>query len=368
MPFLYIYSPSDFINALPIEANGGTAAGSGNYTLQLKPGATPTLIEVTDDDLIFDEIDSTQSLTNTINLDGNSYSAGTTINTAYDLTNSDTDHQVTTFHFGGDGYQQGSVDGLVSTIPLEEGVEYNFDSRRTSHQEDNRYEDFVACFTTGAAIETKRGLIYVQDLVVGDMILTLDNGFQPLRLILQRSVSSTDLVEKPKLRPVRITAGALGQGMPARDLLVSPQHRFLTHSPIAKRMFGEAEVLISAKKLTALPGIWVEEACEKVVYYHLVMDQHEIVYAEGAPTESYFFGKMALLTLDPEARIEMETLFPELFLPNFTALQARPIPTNKKQLNFAQRHEKNSKPLLMSNVSLSAQHRTRDANVVCNPK
>lgn len=368
MPFLYIYSPSDFINALPIEANGGTAAGSGNYTLQLKPGATPTLIEVTDDDLIFDEIDSTQSLTNTINLDGNSYSAGTTINTAYDLTNSDTDHQVTTFHFGGDGYQQGSVDGLVSTIPLEEGVEYNFDSRRTSHQEDNRYEDFVACFTTGAAIETKRGLIYVQDLVVGDMILTLDNGFQPLRLILQRSVSSTDLAEKPKLRPVRITAGALGQGMPARDLLVSPQHRFLTHSPIAKRMFGEAEVLISAKKLTALPGIWVEEACEKVVYYHLVMDQHEIVYAEGAPTESYFFGKMALLTLGSEARIEMEALFPELFLPNFTALQARPIPTNKKQLNFAQRHEKNSKPLLMSNVSLSAQHRTRDANVVCNPK
>ena len=112
--FIYVYSPSDFIGGLPNEA-GGAASGSPTFNLQLVPGATPTLIEITDNEAVFDEIDGSQSLTNSVNIDGTAYGAGTTVHTAYDLINTGSGHKVTSIHFGGNGYEQGAVHGLVST-------------------------------------------------------------------------------------------------------------------------------------------------------------------------------------------------------------------------------------------------------------
>lgn len=345
MPFLYVYSPDDFVGGLPDEV-GAQADGSPNFTLTLKPGATPTLIEVTDDETIFDEVDATQSLTNSQSIDGTGYAAGATINTAYDLITTGTGHKVTNFHFGGDGYQQGAVAGLASTIPLVAGSSYTFNSERTLHSQANAYDDYVACFTTGARIATKRGLVEVQDLVVGDMIQTADNGYQPLRLIQQRSLSASDLHAKPNLRPVRIRKGALGQDLPARDMLVSPQHRFLANSAIVTRMFGTSEVLVSGKKLTGMAGIFVDETVEEITYFHLVLDRHEIMFAECAPTESFYCGPMAFATLAEAGQDEMHILFPALKSPEYTPKHARAIPDSKRQSRFALRHASNGKTVL----------------------
>ncbi|MEO0939369.1 MAG: Hint domain-containing protein [Pseudomonadota bacterium] len=338
MPFLYIYSPDDFVGGLPDE-QGASAAGTGPFTLTLKPGAKPTLIEVADNEAIFDEVDGTQSLDGAATIDGTTYAAGTTINTAYDLINTADGHKVTSFHFGGDGYQQGAVDGLVSTQPLLEGQSYTFDTERTSHQQNNLYDDYFACFADGTLIDTPDGPRPVEALRPGHLVETRDGGALPVRKVLSRKVSVEALARSPALRPVIIAKGALGPGVPHRDLHVSPQHRMLVRSPIAKRMFGTAEALVAAKRLLPLPGVSAPAARAPVTYFHLVMDGHQIVWAEGAETESFYPGPMGLAALSPAARAEMEALFPGLSRGAVPA--ARPIPQGARQRRLIARHLKN---------------------------
>lgn len=348
MPFVYIYSPSDFVGGLPPEYNA-EALGSPYFFLRLSSDATPTLVEVTDNDTFFNEVDYSQSLTNDTVLNGNFYSAGTSIHQAYDLVNSADNHIVSTLHFGGDGYQQGGVHGLVSNIELVPGRSYLFDQERSSFNQGNEYVDYYACFAGGTLITTDRGPVAVEALRTGDMIATAEGNFAPLRLKLSRSIQASELQAHPQLRPVRIGAGSLGMGLPTRDLLVSPQHRMLAVSPIVKRMFGRDQVLVAAKKLTALNGIYIDDQIEQVSYFHLVLDGHEIIYAENTPTESFYCGPFAIEALSSEAVAELHSLFPDLMEENFTPLPACHIPEGRLQNRLITRHKKNEKALLCQN-------------------
>jgi hypothetical protein len=151
-----------------------------------------------------------------------------------------------------------------------------------------------------------------------------------------------------KLRPVRITAGALGQGLPRADLLVSRQHRMLVSSPICQRMFGQTDSLVSALKLTALPGIHVDEAVAEIDYIHLLFDQHEVVFAEGAPSESLLLQTEALAALSPEAVEEIRLLFPEMGKGRTGSADARLIPKGSQQARLADRMAQNGRPVLES--------------------
>lgn len=188
------------------------------------------------------------------------------------------------------------------------------DSFRVLREES--YEPKIVCLAGGTLVETRQGKRAVEELKAGDQILTRDHGLQILRWTGAQSVSATWLKRNPKLAPVRISAGALGgeHGMPlpARDLLVSRQHRMLIEGPKVKRVFGEEEVLIPAIKLTRLPGIWVDEGLCEVTYHHLLFDQHEVIFAEDAPTESLYLGPQANNAMSDEALEEIYTLFPEL--------------------------------------------------------
>lgn len=136
--------------------------------------------------------------------------------------------------------------------------------------------------------------------------------------------------------------------MPERDLLVSRQHRMLVRSDITKRMFGEDEVLLPAIKLCELPGIFVDEKVKEVEYFHMLFDTHEVVYAEGAPSESLYTGPEALKALSIQAREEIFTLFPEIAEPDYLPVAARPFPAGKKQKQLVERHKKNCQELLTS--------------------
>lgn len=164
-------------------------------------------------------------------------------------------------------------------------------------------ENIVICFTTGTRIATPRGQIRVEQLRVGDVVLTADHGPQPIRWIGTKTVPA-----KGKLAPVRFAPGVMGND---RALTVSPQHRMLMAGYQAQMYFGETEVLIPAKHMCMLEGV---DTCDggDVTYVHLLFDRHEIVFAEGAPTESFHPGLCGMEAIDDPARDELFALFPEL--------------------------------------------------------
>lgn len=209
------------------------------------------------------------------------------------------------------------------------------------------------CLVRGALIDTPVGRRRVEDIRIGDFVLTQQNGPQQIRWIGQRKFSSADLCKNPKLRPIRIAAEALGGGLPKRDLLVSRQHRMLVRSKIAERMFGCCDVLISAIKLTELPGIFADNSIEEVEYFHLLFDQHEIIFAEGTPTESLFTGPEALKSLSPLAKEEIMTIFPEVAAFTYAPKSACYIPSGRLQKKLIARHRKNEMPLLRKAVQSS---------------
>lgn len=192
-------------------------------------------------------------------------------------------------------------------------------------------------------IETDRGPVAIEELERGDRIETLDNGFQSIRWIGSRRIHVEELAANPKLRPIRIQAGALGQGLPLADVLVSPQHRVLVSSRIAERMFGAREVLVPARQLVQIEGINVAEDVGFVEYFHFLFDRHQIVFADGAAMESLFTGIEALKAVSPEARREIFDILPELVHLNAEALPepARPIREGRIARKMVSRHVQN---------------------------
>ncbi len=170
----------------------------------------------------------------------------------------------------------------------------------------------VVCFAQGMQILTNRGQVAVENLNVGDLVVTRDNGCQKVRWIGRKELSRSDLEVHPHIAPIRISAGALGPNNPEVDLVVSPQHRVLVMDIQAELLFGSSELLAPAKGLLARDGVAEVEDAESVCYYHILFDQHEVVNAQGAWTESFHPGSFGLGALDEKPRAELLTIFPEL--------------------------------------------------------
>ncbi|MFG6083575.1 Hint domain-containing protein [Paracoccus litorisediminis] len=205
--------------------------------------------------------------------------------------------------------------------------------------------DVLPCFTRGSLIDTPDGPRLVEELALGDLVMTKDHGPQPIRWIASRLVGGHALDRHPNFQPIRIAAGAFGPSVPARDLVVSPQHRVLLSSRIVQAMFGTDEVLVAAKKLLGLPGV-TQENVSSVEYFHILLDRHEVVRANGAWTETLLTGPMALKALGPEAVREISLLFPELASPSYVAPPARRIAEPRRVAQMIARHLKNQRDLV----------------------
>ena len=172
-------------------------------------------------------------------------------------------------------------------------------------------EEVIPCFTPGTKIATPRGEILVEDLEVGDAVITRDNGIQDVRWVGVRTMKPEEFVAQPHLRPIMIRRGALGNGLPERDMMVSPNHRVLLASDKAELLFEEREVLVAAKHLVGIEGVERSEV-HKATYIHVMFDQHEVILSDGAWTESFQPGDMSLKGVDKAQRDELLALFPEL--------------------------------------------------------
>ena len=172
-------------------------------------------------------------------------------------------------------------------------------------------ENVIPCFTPGTLIATAQGERRVEELSVGDRVITRDNGIQQVRWIGKRVMTGEELAQAEHLRPVLIRQGALGRGLPERDMLVSPQHRVLISNEQTELYFYEAEVLVAAKHLTDMDGIDVVEV-SGTTYIHVMFDQHEVILSDGAWTESFQPGDQTMASMGDAQREEILELFPEL--------------------------------------------------------
>ncbi|WP_186826968.1 tandem-95 repeat protein [Shimia ponticola] len=172
-------------------------------------------------------------------------------------------------------------------------------------------ENIIPCFTPGTMIATPQGERRVEELREGDRVITRDNGIQEIRWVGQRSLEVEEVAENPDLSPILIKAGALGRGLPERDLIVSPQHRVLIANDKTQLFFEENEVLVAAKHLVGLEGVR-RVGTVATTYVHFMFDAHEVVLSNGAWTESFQPGDYTLGAMGDAARKEIFAIFPEL--------------------------------------------------------
>ena len=229
MPRLYLWQINDITSVGPDafpntgDGNGG-AVGVSSFVIDA--GATTHAIEVTDDDGLLENNDgSLQDIATAVVFDGSSFSPGDNIQVEYSYIvrptgSSDPADNLTVHAIRMDN----TLHGVASDAPLVPGVSYDVLSI-SSNSPVVAYSNLVACFGPGTLIDTPDGPRRVEALRHGDLVSTCDHGPQPVRWI-RNSHQSPDRSRKDN-RPVRIKAGALGRGIPARDLIVSPQHRIL---------------------------------------------------------------------------------------------------------------------------------------------
>jgi len=213
---------------------------------------------------------------------------------------------------GGDDYDTlvvQNVDHIEYTSSDNEDGIVHFNDGQTLEFED--IEEIVPCFTPGSIILTSVGEKRVEDLQLGDKIVTRDNGVQEIRWIGTKRVDGRRLLENPHLRPVLIRKGALGKGLPERDMTVSPNHRMLVANEKTTLLFEEREVLVAAKHLINMNGIQ-QITSVGISYIHMMFDEHEVILGDGAWTESFQPGDYSLKGVGTAQRNEIFELFPEL--------------------------------------------------------
>jgi hypothetical protein len=157
----------------------------------------------------------------------------------------------------------------------------------------------VICFTPDTRLATPMGPRMIRDLQPGDMIETRDNGPQEVLWCGHRRMTGARLYAMPHLRPIRFKAGALGIGRPDEDLLVSPQHRMLLKGPAAQALFNTPEVLVAAEDLLNDQTVIVDHTLREVTYVHILLQRHNVIWANGLESESFHPSNTALDTVDP---------------------------------------------------------------------
>ena len=163
--------------------------------------------------------------------------------------------------------------------------------------------DSVPCFVAGTRIRTPEGEVAVEALRPGDLVLTKDEGAQPLRWIGMRRVAATGA-----FAPIAIAADTFGRHGALR---LSPLHRVLIRDSLAELLFGEGEVLVAARDLVNDRTVRRIEGGE-VEYVHLLFDRHQLIWSEGLLTESFLPGPQTAHSFEAGIVAEIRALFPEI--------------------------------------------------------
>ncbi|GAA5067492.1 Hint domain-containing protein [Roseibacterium beibuensis] len=277
---------------------------------------------------------------------------------AVTLTNTDTSTVIDAYNVNGGTTTttQGAGSGVTTAPSGAAGSNQSVHWDIFGNQTSGTYtpDDAVLCFHSDVRIQTATGECRAGNLKVGDLVKTLDHGYQPIRWIHKTPVSPQAQQATSKNCPIQISKGALGDNYPERDLLVSPQHRILLQSRICERMFRTSEVLVNAKSLLTINGVTQLEPGEEFSYVHILFGKHEIVFANGQPCESLLPGEMVFQTLSQVDSYALEEALSK-YCPVLERVKpSRPIVRGHAVRKMIARHKKNEKPL----VDLSLNYRS----------
>ena len=177
--------------------------------------------------------------------------------------------------------EQGDASKALSQASGDAGYQQVADSyaqglAATLSHDDLIAADNVACYCRGTLIETGRGETPVERLAIGDRVVTASGKLRPIKWIGTRSYGGRFILGRTDILPICIKAGSLGDDVPKRDLWISPHH--------AMYLDG---VLIEARDLVNGVSIMQAERVEKVEYFHIELDSHDVILAEGALSETF---------------------------------------------------------------------------------
>ncbi len=261
------------------------------------PGGTPL------NQILRDDIDTT-------NADGDpvQVAAGAVLEVEFTLTATPVGGGPTIdllFVAAGPGENQGDLTLVVSTAPLIPGTTYNIafknDGGGTPYGE-------IVCFVRGTLIRTPDGDVPVEQLEIGDRVLTFDGGAERISWAAHRMI----LFPQGDDLPVWVAPDTFGPGQPFAPTGISPRHCLLRRDAAFELMFDTTEVLMAARECVNGHDITRASASQAVEYHHFMFDTHALVWANGMLAESFYPGPVARQSLDPLARARLISLYPEL--------------------------------------------------------
>jgi len=136
---------------------------------------------------------------------------------------------------------------------------------------------FSYCFAAGTLIATPEGDREVETLGIGDEILTADGRTVAVKWLGRQTLRK--FLNAARIQPVRIRAGALGDGLPRRDLTVTGEHGMMIDGLVIN-----ASALVNGTTIDWVP---LDEIADEVTYYHVETEAHDAILAEGAAAETF---------------------------------------------------------------------------------
>lgn len=164
-----------------------------------------------------------------------------------------------------------------------------------------------------ANVRTPCGARHVANLRPGDLIVTRDNGLQPVRLVWKRTVTQAEIAADPSLAPICLKPRCIGPMMPQRDLIVAGDHRLLIPGYRLTDQPDASAALIPARDIAGTSdAAYVDRSAEEITFYNLVFDAQQVFAANGLPVESFLPSEQNVARLEAAVRDDIERIFPEL--------------------------------------------------------
>ena len=164
----------------------------------------------------------------------------------------------------------------ATTLPATESFTTIFTAAPDTNVRGIAFAPTPACYAAGTRIAVPGGCLAVEALAAGDLVLTASGAARPVRWVGRRSYAGRFLKANPQVQPVQFSAGSLGGCLPERDLYVSPEHAMFLDGVLVP-----AHCLVNGVTIVRARGM------ERVDYFHVELDTHDLLLAEGAPSESF---------------------------------------------------------------------------------